>query len=135
MEEILEIISTLATVGIFLVGWFQLHHIRKESKRERTLNICFTYDSDPVISVPVRKIRNNEELTEDDKITLLNYFDVIAIGVAQNSYDFNIVYPQFKNIIPAATKLINIENFDEDFPDLHNLIDKIQTKKRNENRV
>lgn len=132
MEIIMGIVSALATVGIFFVAWFQLHHMREESKRDRTLKICFSYDSDPVISISVEKLRNNKELTEHDKRTLLNYFDVIAIGVAQNSYEFEIIYPQFKNIIPVTTKQIDIDDYDEGYPDLQNLIEKIQTRKRNE---
>jgi len=133
MEKVMETINTLATVGIFIVAWFQLHSMRKEAKRERTLNICFAYDSDPVISSVVEKYRTEQSLSEHDKKTILNYFDVLAIGVAQKSYEFEIIYPQFKNIISETVSSIKIDNFESLYPDLQNLMNKISTKKRNEN--
>ena len=126
----IQIINTCATVGIFFLGWYQLYQMREESKRDRTLNICFSYDSNPVISAAVEKYRNKKELTEHDKNTILNYFDVIALGVTQNSYEFKIVYSQFKNIIPKVSQTIKEDNFEEDFPDLVKLIEKIDVENK-----
>ena len=128
----MEVINTIATVGIFIVAWVQLHNMRKEAKRERTLNICFAYDSDPIISSVVEKYRTNQSLTEHDKKTILNYFDVLAIGVTQKSYEFEIIYPQFKNIIPDTVKHIEIDDFENLYPDLQNFVNKISIRKRNE---
>jgi len=131
----MEIITTAATVGIFIVGWRQMYLIRQEAKRERTLNICFAYDSDPVISECVKAYRNSKKQNPDshESITLLNYFDVIAIGAAQGNYDFEIIYHQFKNIIPDTSNELNITMKSDKYPDLINLIEKIETRKRQSN--
>lgn len=131
-----QIIGTLATVGIFIVAWVQLNLMRQESKRERTLNLCTLYDIDPVLSEIVKKFRTSlESLDEHDKLTMLNYFDVMAIGVAQNSYDPNIIYPQFKNIIPKMANDLGIQEYKEQYPDLLGFIKKIEENVRKQNAV
>jgi hypothetical protein len=128
----MELITTLATVGIFLVAWIQLNHMREESKRERTLTMCFKYDTDPIISEIVKCDRNEEKLDDHQTYTLLNYFDVLAIGVAQDSYEYKIIYAQFKNIIPIHVEAINPEQFETDYPDLSKLLKKIREDLANE---
>jgi hypothetical protein len=142
MSSLLQYINTLATIGILIVGWYQISQMRKEAKRERTLKICFAYDSDPIISKAVEKFRQFDEnkITLDDitlheKRTVLNYFDVLAIGVVQNSYDFEIIYPQFKNIIPSISKDSDIDSQNAYYPDLLRFIKRIEKRKREEDSV
>lgn len=133
-----DLITAAATTGILIVAWIQIDHLRKEAKRERTLTMCFAYDNDPIISKSVAEMREADrekecELKWHDTTTLLNYFDVLAIGEAQGSYDFNIIYHQFKNIIPVTSKWLKIDDDKNNYPDLLGLIEKIE--KRNQKKM
>ena len=132
-----ELIAAAATIGILIVAWVQLDHMRKEAKRERTLTMCFAYDNDPVISKSVAEMREVDwekecELKAHYVLTLLNYFDVLAIGETQGSYDFEIIYHQFKNIIPETTKWLKLDDEKDSYPDLIGLIEKIENRIRKE---
>lgn len=131
----MELISTAATVGIFFVAWFQLNHMRSEARRERTLSMCFKYDTDPILASIVECIRTDKNLDIHKESTILNYFDVLAIGVAQKSYDYEIIYAQFKNIIPLTIEMINPSKFESDYPDLVRLLHKIKKDLSNERGV
>ena len=133
----ISVITAVTTIGILIVAWRQLYQMRMEAKRERTLTMCFAYDNDPIISKSVEKMRAQDfkkahTMDEHDRSTLLNYFDVLAIGEAQGNYDFEIIYHQFKNIIPNIAKWLGIDDEKDIFPDLLELIEKIEKRKRKE---
>lgn len=119
--------ACFAGLAVF-VAWKQLHGMRQEAKKDRTLNICFAYDIDPTLAPLVMSLRKNENLSEEESTTLLNYFDVIAIGVAQKNYDWDIVYHQFKNIIPKVVGRLRNDMFEIDYPDLQSLQGKIEQR-------
>ena len=140
IDDYAEIVTAAATVGILIVAWVQLRAMRTEAKRDRTLKMCFAYDMDPVIPKSVEEMRKSDyskecDLSEHDTKTLLNYFDVLAIGEAQGSYDFEIIYHQFKNIIPETAKWLKLDDEKDNYPDLIELIEKIEKRKRKETGV
>ncbi|MFB7143349.1 DUF4760 domain-containing protein [Agrobacterium deltaense] len=98
-----------ATLVLAYVGWYQIGHLRKESKKWRTLDACEIYDRDPVIQEclkVLRKYKVNKDKgllhTDDIKIealSVLNYLDGIAIGVNQGLYLESIVKDHLGSII------------------------------------
>ena len=84
IQTISSVIGAVATAGLFILAWCQLSAIRKENKHDRTLRICFAFDSDPVISKAVSAYRKSQEdkseISNHEAKTLVNYFDTIAIG-------------------------------------------------------
>jgi hypothetical protein len=124
------IITAISTLYIAIMASFQLVLYRKEEKRNRTLEICLKYDLDPILSKIVKKLRENEELNDSEAYTILNYFDVLAIGGEEGSYAWDIVFSQFKNIIPSQTDKILKSEWKDDYPDLRKLVQKIESDKQ-----
>lgn len=97
-----------AITGVLaLVAWLQVKSARDEAKRSRTLAACERYDLDPFLDQSLRRLReahNSGDFLKDpepykhDVLTLLNYFESIAIGVKRNLYDIKIVRDHFAEI-------------------------------------
>jgi len=100
-------VSAVATVGLVIIAWKQLGDIKQGQRNWATLQVCDKYDLDPIIRTVVSRLKNYENTrldetvapvdanngygSKDDSITLLNYFDAIAIGMEQGFYVEDIV--------------------------------------------
>jgi hypothetical protein len=123
-------LNFFGTLGLIAVAWFQIRGARTEVRKDRTLNMCFAYDNDPIISAAVKKVRLSQPLDLHERRTILNYFDVLAIGAKQRNYDRKIIFAQFKNIIPSVSKKCGINEISEKglYPDLEKLISQLNKK-------
>lgn len=88
-------LTSMATLGLLAVGYRQIRGIRDEALRERTLEACNQYDTNAIIHSTRRRLRVAQEngamvaaprKYRFDVITLMNYFDSIAIGIEQGLY-------------------------------------------------
>ena len=155
-------ISTLATIAIALIAYFQLSAWVATQKAQNlqhrqwaTLQTCDRYDSDPIIREALALIRahkNGYSLDEQTQesvkysydldaavVSLMNYFDSIAIGLKQNLYVEEIVREHLEGIIRTHIKDIKefsdpevikrVEKFHEEFSRTLALIEKWEAKK------
>jgi hypothetical protein len=100
-------IQGLALCATTYVAWYQIGALRREQelrrkdeKAWRTLEACERYESDTVIASALKTLaraRNSNKLLEDPVtyrvpvVTLLNYFEGIAIAAEQGFYVESIV--------------------------------------------
>jgi len=114
METWSSIVTAGATTVMALItgvlagfAWLQVTSARDEAKRSRTLAACEKYDLDPFLDGSLRRLReahDNGDFRKDpepfkhDVLTLLNYFESIAIGVKRKLYDVAIVRDHFAEI-------------------------------------
>jgi hypothetical protein len=91
-----------------LVGITQLISLRHNAKVRETLSACERYDSDGVITQCLRSLKQGEDSGEIalkptayslDLITILNYFEGIAIGISQGLYDKKVAKDHLEPII------------------------------------
>ena len=110
--------------------------IRNEAKW-RTTQACEKFDSDPILTVAAKNIRNrmhNEHYSGQDVYNdcavLLNYFDSLAIGVEQGLYYEDIVRDHYETVVVGLYDdlLVGAEKPTRlgpaDFPSLANLVGK-----------
>jgi hypothetical protein len=105
----------ILTLGLLGMAWYQLSRQTYTQRQWATLQICDRYDSDPLIRDAVTTLR---ALSESGKTTktdlqidmacrlLFNYFDSIAIGLAQNLYLESLAYPHIGSIMLSWRKHI-----------------------------
>ena len=137
MTLAISVVSVLATLGLLYIAYVQVETFREEAIKNRTLDMCFVYDSDPVIAPCVETLRKTEEgeyqkVEEHVRLTLLNYFEVLAIGVYQGNYDFDIVYSQFIGIIPYWCDVLDVDQYEESYIEVKKLrkrMEERQTRK------
>ena len=100
--------SSGTSVMALLVGMTQLISMRHNAKVRDTLSACERYDSDGVITQCLRNLKDGEDsgkiasspLTYSlDLITILNYFEGIAIGIDQGLYDKKVAKDHLEPII------------------------------------
>lgn len=87
--------EAIAATGVLVVGFWQAISIRREARQERTLAVCNRYDSDANLGQclkTLRAARDSGDFLKDarkyryETVTVLNYLDAIAIGIAQGLY-------------------------------------------------
>ena len=104
---VISFISMLATIAIAVTACAQLPAMLKAQKQRATLDACDRYDIEPMIVYAHRIMRAYYNYNEDvDKnklhnsvITILNYFDSIALGIDQGLYIKKIVKAHLSQII------------------------------------
>jgi hypothetical protein len=119
-------ISNITALLALVLGLTQLMSFRHNAKVRDTLSACERYDTDSVISECLRNLKRGEDskdiLTAPlsyslDLITVLNYFEGIAIGIDQGLYDDKVAkdhlepivaYYVDKYISEEGSKLFNI---------------------------
>lgn len=154
-------INTLATIAIALIAYFQLSAWVATQKAQNlqhrqwaTLQTCDRYDSDPIIREALSLIRAhkynyllNGQIKTSKKysydldgavVSLMNYFDSIAIGLRQNLYVEEIVREHLEGIIRAQIEDIKgfsdtevekrVGRFDKDFSRTLALLEKWNAK-------
>ena len=113
---------------IFIVGTgaFQLHALREENKKNRTLEICAAWSRDPLIVEAARALNAvwiNGELAKDPfkyrpyLITALNYFEDVAVGISQRVYNEDLVFEHLGYVLRVYKKRF----LNDDFQKLINL--------------
>lgn len=104
----------------------QMKLTREENTKERTLNACLLFDHDPVI-VETKKALYEARLSgeldryprryREDLLTMLNYFDVIAIGIDRKIYDEDIARDHLEGILRVyLRRFFHDKYFTEDPP-------------------
>ena len=100
--------EALATTSLVVIGSWQISAIRREAKKERTLEACDRYVTDPLIDACTRTLRDahlsgeflkNRKTFRSDVVNLLNYLDGIAIGIAQNLYIDSLARDHLQHIV------------------------------------
>lgn len=85
----------ITTALLYFTAMWQLFLIKKEAKKNRTLDICNRYDNDPVFDAATEALdraKKSGDLAANPKsyrkavVTILNYLDSIAIGIEQGLY-------------------------------------------------
>lgn len=131
VTAIAAVATAVFTFFIVLTAWIQLSSSVSNQRKWATLQACDRYDSDPEISKAARifyRLANKRDdywwylpqtlgELEVDGITLLNYFDSIAIGVLGELYVGRIVYDHLFGIIQKRIEFI----CDGGVPQLENL--------------
>jgi hypothetical protein len=119
--------DAIAAVGACvtaIVAWWQIQALRAQQKGWETLHACRQYDTDAVLDKAlsvVRDARTRGDLAKDplpwrlEIVTVLNYLEGIATGIAQGFYDKRIVRDHMEPIMkdhvheflagPVMTKL------------------------------
>lgn len=124
--KVLSALGTLISAAAVAVAYFQLHALRtqlkdfreegkrqsdfvkEENVKQRTLDVCMKYDTDPTIAESCRRLRvarENGDLDQNltnyrfDIATLLNYLDLIAIGVHEGLYSEKIARDHMEPIV------------------------------------
>jgi hypothetical protein len=101
-------LTAFGTFGLIGLGWYQITAVRNENKGWRTLEACERYESDPVLDVCLRNIfaanqtgdfTANPQNYRLDATTVLNFFDGIAIGIAQDLYLEELVRDHLEPIV------------------------------------
>jgi hypothetical protein len=91
-----------------LVACYQLWALRHDQRGWETLKACEKYDTDPVLDNALQKLREWRSAQEGPKDpkkytlearTLSNYFEGIALGVAQGFYDERVVRDHLQDIM------------------------------------
>jgi Domain of unknown function (DUF4760) len=85
----------ITTALLYFSAMWQLFLIKKEAKKNRTLDICNRYDNDPTFDSATELLATAKQ-TGDLKanpvrykkaiVTILNYLDSVAIGIEQGLY-------------------------------------------------
>lgn len=107
---------------IFLVGAaaYQFRALRTENKKSRTHEICDRYTCDPIVHGATRIMRaswlnedifKNSEKYRTDIITILNYFENVAIGINRKIYDEDLVFDYLGSAMRINTKRFLNEDF------------------------
>jgi hypothetical protein len=98
----------VVTIGLLLMAWYQLAKQTFAQRQWATLQACDRYDSDPVLGAARASLYEFEatgqmtkERTEIRQAcrTTFNYFDSIAIGLAQGLYVEEIVEEHLGHIM------------------------------------
>jgi hypothetical protein len=115
--------TSVGTVALVAVGWWQIHSLRRENKLERTLLACCRYESDPTIEGAVHELHKawEEKLVQSDPSKyghninlLLNYLDTIAIGIEQKVYDEILARDYLESIVSKhVERYLNISVIDK----------------------
>jgi len=130
------------TILIVVVGWIQLHSIRKEGDKARTLAICDRYNFDPILDASARRVspildpnsdfRKASANYKSDVVTVLNYLDSLAVGITQGLYIEALARDHTERILCAhydellgPSKIVTIQGVDvKDFQSLKELAEK-----------
>ncbi|MBL8557945.1 MAG: DUF4760 domain-containing protein [Hyphomonadaceae bacterium] len=98
----------IATLVLAVVAGYQIHTLRAENRRERTLSVCMKYDSDSVIvesTRSLRRARNSGDIRaktskfRSEIVSLLNYLDLIAIGIRRGLFSEEIARDHMESIV------------------------------------
>jgi hypothetical protein len=85
----------ITTALLYFSAMWQLFLIKKEAKKNRTLDICNRYDNDPVFDAATETLASgkssgglaaNPTHYKKPIVTILNYLDSVAIGIEQGLY-------------------------------------------------
>jgi hypothetical protein len=139
INTIAAVVTALSTLALAIVtcllagfAWLQVRSARDEAKRSRTLATCEKYDLDPFLDKNLRTLRDahdDDSFRRDptpyrsEVLTVLNYFESIAIGVQRDLYDVAIIRDHFSQIFqdhfleyfgPNAPKMdwLTLEDFE-----------------------
>jgi hypothetical protein len=125
-----DLIAAIGACAAVVVAWYQIGAIERSQKGWETLKACEKYDSDPVLDVAIKTLRNARNsgalISQPQHYTLeatsiLNYLEGIAIGVRQGFYNEKIVKDHLEQIIkfhirecsvPPLGPLMDIKYFD-----------------------
>lgn len=100
----IAVITGLLVLG----GLYQVSAIRHENKKAATLEQCFAYEANPVLSeaaTTLRTAKDSGDLEKDPKkyrnqlVVLLNYLDGIAIGIAQGIFIEDLAWDHMNAIV------------------------------------
>jgi hypothetical protein len=120
VTAIAAVLTALFTLLIALIAWRQLSSSDFNQRKWATLQACDRYDSDPEISKAARVFYRLVNKRDDywwylpqtlgeievDGVTLLNYFDSIAIGVLGELYVGRIVHDHLFGIMKSRIEFI-----------------------------
>jgi hypothetical protein len=114
-------VSALASVVLFLVAFVQLRGLRDQlkqsadqEKRRNTLDVVERVEHDPALIEAYKsvweKTTGGVDYTKTTEckyhvITILNYFEGVAIGIAQNIYVESMARDYLENILKKATEV------------------------------
>ena len=122
VAAIAESVSAVATIALVIIAARQLREIarqiRIQGERERkwaTVRACDRYSSDPLLYEVSRRVweasvngtdySNTDRVDKHDVIVLMNYFEVLAIGVKQGLYLEAIVKDFHEPIMDKVVKI------------------------------
>lgn len=104
-----EAITAFATTLTALVAYIQIRSFRRQERGWRSLAVCERYDSDETLYRTARRLReavsnrqcicSNPLDYQFDAMQMLNYFDGIAIGIAQRLYVEKIIRAHLEGIM------------------------------------
>lgn len=101
------------TLGLIFVGLNQIGTLREQNRRWHTLTVCKDFMASPVFIESLRRLRAAKESGElkdkpkefrSDAVTVLNYLDSVAIGVAQGLYVENLARDHLQAMVEAYVR-------------------------------
>lgn len=104
-----DIAVAVMTGTLALIGWIQLGVIARQQSQSATLDACNRYDSELPLQSARRRLDRffkGKKIMDDADLELtfnsvFNYFDAIAIGIAQKLYDEKIAQEHVGNVLRA----------------------------------
>jgi hypothetical protein len=115
-------VSAITAIGLLIVAAWQLplisKQIRIQGERERkwaTVRACDRYSSDPLLHEVAKRVwdvsakgtdyTDTDRIDVHDVIIMMNYFEVLAIGVRQDLYIEAIVRDFHESIVDKMVKV------------------------------
>lgn len=103
----------IATLILAFVAGYQIRAARLDRIKDRTVAVCEKYDTDPVLDIYCRELKESVDKNQLEKdpgscrvqmFGVLNYLDGIAIGIEDGFYSKEVVKRLMEGIFKAHVK-------------------------------